>query len=192
MTRGSSHGPWIPLLALLGLLASRSRGDEPKIYRWVGEDGHVYTSTAPPPNGRGVIDAKSAPAKAMVVPAAEKPGEERAPSAAASRSRRPLLSPNAASAAAQRPASAGGDASNCARYQSWADQWRLATRSVAAAEASLDRLQSDTDDYVRRNDSYYERQVTSAEDRLTRAQDQLRQVEDDAGTAGVPQLCMSD
>jgi len=37
-------------------LALRASGDEPKTYRWVGEDGHVYTTTTPPPNGKGLID----------------------------------------------------------------------------------------------------------------------------------------
>jgi hypothetical protein len=37
------------LSLLLGALAARASADEPKVYRWVGRDGRVYTSNAPGP-----------------------------------------------------------------------------------------------------------------------------------------------
>jgi hypothetical protein len=168
VTRQSCRGVWIPLVTLLLALASHARSDEPKTYRWVGEDGHVYTSTTPPPSGKGIIETKSVAPPAQAKSAAAKPATS-----------------------APAPASADGNGSNCARYQSWVDQWQLATRSVESAEESLDRLQSDTDSYLRRNDSYYETQLESAEDRVSRAQERLNQVEDDAKRAGVPQSCFT-
>jgi hypothetical protein len=166
VTRRPSRGAWIALLTLLLTAATRAQGDEPKTYRWVGEDGHVYTSTTPPPNGRGAIEVKPA-----------QPATTKSP---------------VARGATPAPVANGADGeSPCAPYRSWVEEWRAATRVVEAAETSLDRLQSDTDDYVRRNDSYYETQLESAEDRVNRAQQRLSQVESDASRAGIPQSCFT-
>lgn len=186
MTRRASRGAWIPFLTLLVTAASFAHAGEPKTYRWVGEDGRVYTSTTPPPNGRGVIDAQPATPAKPRAPAA-KPAAAMPPS-----SLRQIPSGNAGSGATPARASAGDGASSCARYQGWVDQWRSATRAVAAAEESLDRLQSDTDRYVRRNDSYYETQIESAEARISRAEERLSQVESDATRAGAPQNCFTE
>jgi hypothetical protein len=168
----SSGGAWIPLVSLLLALAGHARGDEPKTYRWVGEDGHVYTSTRPPPNGQGVIETPPAPGAK-----AESPPADPAPAAA----------PQASA-----EGRGEGDGGSCTRYSSWVEQWRRAARAVASAGESLDRLRSDTDRYVRRNDSYYEEQLESAEDRVFRAQERRSQIEDDAARAGVPQGCFTE
>lgn len=171
MTRVSFGGAWMPLVALLLALASQARGDEPKTYRWVGEDGHVYTSTGPPPDGRGAVETPPAPGAK-----AESPPANPAPAAA------PQASAEGRSDA---------DGSSCARYASWVEQWRRAARAVESAEESLDRLQSDTDRYLRRNDSYYEEQLESAENRVSRTEEKRSQIEDDAARAGVPQSCFT-
>ena len=47
--------PVLSLAILLGALAGAARGDEAKVYRWVGQDGRVYTSNSPPP--RDAVEA---------------------------------------------------------------------------------------------------------------------------------------
>lgn len=193
MTRSSFRGAWLSLLALSLALAGPGRADEPKTYRWVSEDGHVYTSTTPPPDGKGIIEVTPVPAAKPAEPALE-PAAEPDTAAQSSALRRFL-----AGAAEERrtttpapPASADGDELDCSRYQIYVDDWRIATRSLQAAQQNLESLQSDTDAYVRRNDSSYERQVDWAETRISQAEDRLRQVESDAARASVPQSCFTE
>src|SRR5258705_13152148 len=42
---------------LLAALAAGARAEEPKAYRWVGQDRRVYTSNSPPKDGKGLIEA---------------------------------------------------------------------------------------------------------------------------------------
>ena len=142
--------------------AAELRADEPKTWRWVGEDGHVYTTTTPPPNGRGAIESPSpaAPAKA-----------------------RPKL-------AAKPVPGDGGDL--CDRYSDSVVRWRYAKQSVESAEQYLDALNSSTDDYVRQNDSYHFSQVDSATRRLESAEAELDRIESDLVHAGVPQNCLTN
>ncbi|MFI5316613.1 MAG: hypothetical protein ACHQ6T_13005 [Myxococcota bacterium] len=177
MTRTRRH-PILTLILLL-LAAPQLRAGEPKTYRWVGEDGHVYTSTTPPPNGKGLIETAPAAAAPPV-----SPDPAAAPAAAAA------AGPGAPAAAAA-PARAGGDGP-CARYESYVQTWRIATNSVEAAESALDALQSDTNDYVRRDDSYYEGRVETANRRVESAKRRLSQVESDAMRIGVPQNCFTE
>jgi hypothetical protein len=192
VTRRSFRGAWLSLLALSLALAGPGRADEPKTYRWVSEDGHVYTSTTPPPDGKGIIEVTPVPAAKATAPALEPAAEP--DSAAQSSALRRFLAGAAEGrrTAAPAPASAGGDELDCSRYQIYVDDWRIATRSLEAAQQNLESLQSDTDTYVRRNDSSYERQIDWAETRIRQAEDRLHQVESDASRANVPQSCFTE
>jgi hypothetical protein len=53
----------LPVLILL-LAAASARADPAKTYRWIGQDGRVYTTTTPPPKGATLVEEKTAaPAK---------------------------------------------------------------------------------------------------------------------------------
>jgi hypothetical protein len=176
----------LALLTLGLVLASHANADEPKVYRWVGEDGRVYTSTTPPPNGKGLID--SAPASKPKPEPEAKPADATAPR----RTLRQILTGDSESVPVAPSTIATSDETSCARFRDFVDDWRKAKRAVEAAEASVDRLQSETDYYVRRNDSYYDRRLEAAEQAVSRAEERLNQVESDAADAGVPQKCFTD
>src|SRR4029453_10638854 len=116
---------------LLAALAAGARADEPKVYRWVGQDGRVYTSNSPPKDGKGLIEAP-APGKPAAAPRAV-----RAP---------------ARSSLAGAPDSEGD---SCDRYAAYVANWREAQQPVESWEATIDRLESPTDGFVRRNDTAY-------------------------------------
>lgn len=192
MTRAPSRAAKLVPLALVVTLAAVAGADEARVYRWVGEDGHVYTSTTPPPEGKGMIDPKPAPkpAAAKATPAA---AAKPAPAPASTLSLRQLLLGAEPAAPAARPSVAPQTQTDeCSRYRSLVLEWRQASSSVDSARAYVDSLQSDTDGYVRRNDSYYERQVDAAEQRLDAAEDRLSQVEGQTQRAGVPQGCLTE
>src|SRR5262245_61649540 len=46
---------------LLGALTTGAHADGRREYRWVGQDGHVYVTATPPPNGAGEIEPAASP-----------------------------------------------------------------------------------------------------------------------------------
>ena len=139
----------VPLL--LAALAGGARADEPKVYRWVGQDGRVYTSNSPPKDGVGLI---TAPAR---TPA---------------------------------PAAPDADGDSCDRFGSYVASWRDAQRSVESWEATIDRLESRTDDFVRRNDTAYNDSLDRASQHLDEARERASQIEAEGRRAGMPQSCL--
>src|SRR5262245_39976001 len=100
----------VPLLVVAfvcAAAASGARADEKKVYRWVGQDGHVYTSNSPPPDGKGLIDAP-----------APKPAAAPAPK------RGILASPPPAAPARSAPEVSPADGSECARFDGYVTSWR--------------------------------------------------------------------
>ena len=132
---------------LLGALAVAASADEPRVYRWVGRDGRVYTSNAPPQS-----KAEAAPRS---VPAAPEPAEVA-----------------------------------CERYGAHVARWRDAHQSIESWEATIHRLQSRTDAFVRRNDTYAD-SLDRANARLGEARDRARRIESEGRAAGVPQSCLA-
>jgi len=147
----------VSLLALL--LAAAARADEPKVYRWVGPDGRVYTSNAPPKDGKGLIDGKPAPPAAR----APEPGD---------------VSP--------------ADGETCSHFAGYVSRWRDAQRSIESWEATVDRIQSRTDDFVRRDDSAYENSLDRANERLDLARESASRIESEGRAAGMPQSCLTE
>jgi len=195
VTRAPSRAAKLAPLWLVVALAGAARADEAKVYRWVGEDGHVYTSTTPPPNGKGLIEVKPAPTPAAAAKAPPAAAAKDAPTPASTVSLRQLLLGAEPPAPVTKPRAAPQtqpqtQTDECARYHSLVLEWRQASNSVESARAYVDSLQSQTDGYVRRNDSSYERQVDAAEQRLDAAEDELSRVEGQTQRAGVPQNCL--
>jgi hypothetical protein len=152
----------LTLSVLLGALAGAARGDEAKVYRWVGQDGRVYTSNSPPKDGKGLIDVKPAPQAARpalpAVPASEAPAE--------------------------------GEL--CAAYARYVLDWRDAQQSIASWEATIDRLESRTDNFVRRDDSAYNASIDRANGHLDEARERASRIEAEGRAAGMPQSCLSE
>jgi uncharacterized protein DUF4124 len=173
-------------LAAALVWAAASRADDAKTYRWVGEDGHVYTSTTPPPNGKGLIDApKPQPAKQSAQPAA--PATPSAPQPGVFPSY--IAAPRAPVPAA--PAPAGEDA-GCESHSELLARWRAAKQRVDYLDQSIDQMQSDTNSYMYRNDSSYLARLEAMERQSALAQDALSDVESRAQRAGVPMRCLGD
>jgi len=141
---------------LVAALAAGARGDGPKVYRWVGQDGRVYTSNSPPPKGVAVIDAKPAPVPA--VPASEAPA----------------------------------DGELCSRYGDYVDAWRSAQRSAESWEETIDRIQSRTDDFLRRDETTYTESLDRANARLDEARERASRIESQGRAAGMPQSCLTE
>jgi hypothetical protein len=167
----------------------------------VGEDGRVYTTPTPPPNGRGVIEVKPAAPKARTgnVPQPAAPSAELSPlrrflqqAADAQRESEARAAGAAAMAEGDSEASRAGDpASPCARHMSWVWAWRNADQSVRNAEANLEALQSDTRGFMTSDESWRLRRMEAAEQRVAAAEENLSQVESDATSAGVPSNCLT-
>jgi len=170
----SSRVTLAAIAAVLVAFAADLRADEAKTYRWVGEDGHIYSGPNPPPNGRGVIESPAATPKAA--PAPSQPAAKPAVTPA-----EPRPSPRASSAP-----------NDCKRWNNWLAARLYAKQRVAAIEQDIDRLNSDTDNYVQRNDSAHNAQVDGATASLKAAEDELDRIESDAIAAGVPQGCLND
>lgn len=145
---------------LLGALAAGARADEPKVYRWVGQDGRVYTSNAPPKDGKGLIDAQ----------------------------------PQGGAAPAPRsiPAAPDADADSCGRFGAYVANWRSAQQSVESWEATIDRLQSRTDNFIRRDDTTYNESLERANQHLDEAREQASRLEAEGRAAGMPQSCLTE
>lgn len=159
-------------------LAWSASAEDGKVYRWVGEDGHVYTSNTPPPDGRGMIDAPPpAPAKPAPAPA---PARRSAPSAAP------------AAPARGAPDVAPAEGTDCARFDGYVTNWRKAQQSIADWEATIDRLESQTDGFMRRNDTAYSNSIDRANEHLEQARDRASQIEAQGRAAGMPQSCLSE
>jgi hypothetical protein len=152
------------LAVLLGTLAAAARGDEPKVYRWVGPDGRVYTSNAPPKDGKGLIEVKPAPAA--------KPARPQLPAVPASE--------------------APAEGELCSRFQGYVNEWRDAQQSIESWEATIDRLESRTDNFVRRDDSAYNASIERANEHLDEARERASRVEAEGRAAGMPQSCLSE
>jgi hypothetical protein len=167
----------LAIIALALALATEMRADDGKTYRWVGQDGRVYSGPNPPPNGRGVIES-SAPATG---PAPAKPV---APAGGV----HPVTSPLPQAL----PAAPAQVEKTCGYYEDYVSSWRREKTSVDAAEQRLDALNSNTDDYVEQNDSWHNAQVDGAELRLKAAQERLDRAESTAMQAGVPQKCLEN
>lgn len=167
----------LAIAALALALATEMRADDGKTYRWVGEDGRVYSGPNPPPNGRGVIESPAsgtapAPAKPVAPAAAVHPVTPQMPQTV--------------------PAAPAQVEKTCGYYGDYIAAWRRAKTSVDAAEQTLDDLNSNTDDYVRQDDSWHIAQVNGAELRLKAAQERLDRAESIATQAGVPQKCLEN
>lgn len=60
----------LPVL-ILWLAAASAGAEQAKTYRWIGQDGHVYTTTTPPPKNATLVEDKTAaPAKPRAQPTA--------------------------------------------------------------------------------------------------------------------------
>jgi len=150
---------------LAAAVAAGARAEEPKVYRWVGQDGHVYTSNTPPPNGAGLIEAK---------PARQAPAAQRA------------SVPNV-------PASeAPAEGELCGRYDDYVRRWRGAQRTVESWEETIDRIQSRTDDFVRRDETTYTDSLDRANERLDEARERASRIESEGRAGGMPQSCLSE
>ena len=174
-------------------LALRASGDEPKTYRWVGEDGHVYTTTTPPPNGKGLID-DAAPAPAPVrphAPPAPAPAPAAAHAAPAASAFPPYIKPRSDAKAV--PAAPAPDTEACQPYQDWVHSWRQARANAQAADARLDKVQDDDEHfYLSPNDSGHLDRVEGAQRAADAAHERESSIETEAHRAGVPQSCFSD
>ena len=153
---------------LLAALAAGARADEPKVYRWVGQDGRVYTSNSPPKDGKGLIEA---PPQGKAAPA---PRAVRAP------------------ARTSIPAAPDSEGDSCARYVAVVANWRDAQQSVESWEATIDRLESRTDNFLRRNDTAYNDSLDRANQHLDEARDRASRIEAEGRAAGMPQSCLTE
>lgn len=172
--------PILVLGALLGALAAGARADERKVYRWVGEDGRVYTSNTPPPGGKGLIDAP--PAKPAPKPAAAAPRSVAVP--------RWILAP--AEDPRSLPAAPAPDADSCSRWGGVVAQWRDAQQSVASWEATIERLESRTDNFIRRDDTAYHASLDRANQHLDDARARADRIESEGRRDGMPQSCLTE
>jgi hypothetical protein len=150
----------VAVALLVGALAAGGRAEEPKVYRWVGQDGRVYTSNAPPKDGKGLIDAQP--------------------------------QGSAAPAPGSIPAAPESDDDSCGRFGAYVVNWRSAQQSVESWEATIDRLQSRTDDFVRRNDTAYNESLERANQHLDEARERASRLEAEGRAAGMPQSCLTE
>ena len=155
---------------LLAALAAGARADEPKVYRWVGQDGRVYTSNSPPKDGKGLIEA---------------PPQGKAAAA-------PRSVPARIPARTSIPAAPDSEGDSCARYAAYVASWRDAQQSVESWEATIDRLESRTDNFVRRNDTAYNDSLDRASQHLDEARDRASRIEAEGRAAGMPQSCLTE
>ena len=132
------------------------------MYRWVGQDGRVYTSNSPPKDGKGLIEAPPQ-------------GSATAP--------RSIPAPARTSI----PAAPDSDGDSCGRFGAYVANWRSAQQSVESWEATIDRLQSRTDDFIRRNDTTYNESLDRANQHLDEARERASRLEAEGRAAGMPQ-----
>ena len=182
------------LVALvLVALAAGARADQPKSYRWVSEDGHVYETSTPPPKGVNAIESASSAAK----PAAstEAPGAWDSFLDWLRRLWGTFMS--WLRGAEKRPATRRGviaseQAVDCSRWSGVISEWRSAQQSVEDAEQRLDAIQSRTDDFMRRDETAYDNSVNQATEAIERARDRASRAEDEGQHAGMPQSCLTE
>jgi hypothetical protein len=177
---------------LLGALAAGASADPHRSYRWVGQDGHVYETSTPPPNGVNAIESTSSAAK----PAAS------AQTVGAWDAFLGWLHQLWGSfmawvwGAEKRPAARRGVVAeqtlDCSRWADVISDWRRAQKSVEDAEQRLDQIQSRTDDFIRRDETAYDNSVSQATDAIERARDRVSQLEDQGQHAGMPQSCLTE
>ena len=186
----------IPLFAvslLLGALAAGARAGEPKVYRWVGQDGHVYVTSTPPPNGAGAIEPTASSAK----PAAPEETSSVLDSflgwlRAALGCLHELALGRREAAGRARDASVRSRRVDCSRWSGVISQWRSARMSVEAAEQRLDQIQSRTDDFMSRDETAYTNSVDQATEAIEQARDRVSSAEDAGQRAGMPQSCLTE
>ncbi len=189
---GPRVAPLFAVSLLLFALAAGARAGEPKVYRWVGEDGHVYVTSTPPPNGAGEIG----PAASSARPAAQEETSSVLDSFLGwlrgfwGAFMRWLWG---ADGPPVREGRVRVDREvDCSRWSGVISQWRSARMSVEAAEQRLDQIQSRTDNFMSRDETAYTDSVDQATEAIEQARDRVSSAEDAGQRAGMPQSCLTE